>query len=252
MAINVDLVYKTVLSILNKEQRGNITPDEFNKIANQVQLGIFERYFEDLNQQIRADQPDVDYANRVEDIDEKISVFRERGECSYLPSYKAFKLPVSINSESTNGAAVHRLGTVTYNDNNSGINADVERVTAKDFYQNQRSMLTSSSEHFPTYIYENQTTTGRKLITVSPSSITSGIIAEFIRKPKSVEWKYQAGTLGQLIYNSSTSVDFELHSSETVNVINRVLAYCGVVLEDPQIVQIASSKVQQDEINQKS
>ena len=28
MAVNVDIVYKTVLLILNKEQRGNLTPDE--------------------------------------------------------------------------------------------------------------------------------------------------------------------------------------------------------------------------------
>jgi len=35
MAINIDTAYKTVLLILNKEERGYVTPDEFNKIANQ-------------------------------------------------------------------------------------------------------------------------------------------------------------------------------------------------------------------------
>ena len=49
MAINVNQVYKTVLSILNKEQRGYITPDEFNKLATQVQLEMFENYSDDLN-----------------------------------------------------------------------------------------------------------------------------------------------------------------------------------------------------------
>ena len=53
MAINVDLVYKTVLLILNQQQRGYITPDEFNKVGNQVQLGIFEKYMSYLNQQLR-------------------------------------------------------------------------------------------------------------------------------------------------------------------------------------------------------
>ena len=38
MAIDINTVYKTVLLILNKEERGYVTPDEFNKIANQVQL----------------------------------------------------------------------------------------------------------------------------------------------------------------------------------------------------------------------
>ncbi len=65
MAINVNTVYQTVLLILNKEQRGLMTPLEFNKIGAQVQLEIFERYFEDLNQQIRIPQTDTDYADRV-------------------------------------------------------------------------------------------------------------------------------------------------------------------------------------------
>ena len=59
MAINVNTVYQTVLLILNKEQRGYITPDEFNKTATQVQLDIFEQYFDDLNQQLRVPQADV-------------------------------------------------------------------------------------------------------------------------------------------------------------------------------------------------
>ena len=46
MAINVNTVYQTVLLILNKEQRGYMTPVEFNKIGGQVQLEIFEKYAE--------------------------------------------------------------------------------------------------------------------------------------------------------------------------------------------------------------
>ena len=47
MAINVDTVYKTVLLILNQQQRGYMTPDEFNRVATQVQLEIFEDYFDE-------------------------------------------------------------------------------------------------------------------------------------------------------------------------------------------------------------
>ena len=65
MAVNVDTVYKTVLYILNKEQRGYITPDEFNTLGTQVQLEIFEQYFEELNQQLRTPENDSEYANRV-------------------------------------------------------------------------------------------------------------------------------------------------------------------------------------------
>ena len=80
MAINVNTVYQTVLTILNKEQRGYMTPDEFNNVATQVQLEIFEKYFEDLNQQIRVPQTDMNYADRVENIDEKIDNKAEDSE----------------------------------------------------------------------------------------------------------------------------------------------------------------------------
>ena len=41
--INVDRVYQRVLILANKEQRGYITPQEFNLFANQAQMDIFEQ-----------------------------------------------------------------------------------------------------------------------------------------------------------------------------------------------------------------
>ena len=43
--ISVDTIYQRVLAMANKEQRGYITPQEFNLLANQAQLQIFESYF---------------------------------------------------------------------------------------------------------------------------------------------------------------------------------------------------------------
>ena len=56
MAVSVDTVYKTVLYILNKEQRGYVTPDEFSNVAEQVQQEIFQSYFPDGNQVNRQNQ----------------------------------------------------------------------------------------------------------------------------------------------------------------------------------------------------
>ena len=47
--VNIDTVYQTVQALANKEQRGYLTPQEFNLFANQAQLDIFEQYFYDLN-----------------------------------------------------------------------------------------------------------------------------------------------------------------------------------------------------------
>jgi hypothetical protein len=83
MAVSVDIVYRTVLLIINKEQRGYLTPDEFNKTAAQVQLEIFNEYFEDLTQQYRVNGNDTEYSDRVKSLEEKIAIFQESAPCSY-------------------------------------------------------------------------------------------------------------------------------------------------------------------------
>ena len=75
MAVNIDTVYQRVLSIANKEQRGYITPQEFNLLANQAQLEIFEQYFYDLNQFGRLPGNETKYADMVDSLEEKISIF---------------------------------------------------------------------------------------------------------------------------------------------------------------------------------
>ena len=93
MAVNVDIVYKTVLLILNKEQRGNMTPDEFNKVATQVQLEIFESYFDTLNQQERRPDNDTEYGDRIKNVDQDLSVFKTYGNATYIPGGGYFTLP---------------------------------------------------------------------------------------------------------------------------------------------------------------
>ena len=255
MAINVDTVYKTVLLILNKEQRGYVTPDEFNKTATQVQLDIFEQYFEDLNQQLRVPQSDYDYSDRQMSIDEKISPFKTSGDCVY--SNGKFSLPVldaegntvlNSGAEPANATEVsfYRLGTPIYSPA-SGFPTEIQRLQRNDFYNIEKSPLTASVEAFPTYLYESNK------LTVRPVSITDSVNISFIRKPRNVVWGFSTGAVGQYVYDdSSASTQFELNASEQVDVITRILFYSGVIVRDPQVIQVAAQEIQNNEINQKS
>ena len=46
--VNIDTVYQKVLALANKEQRGYVTPQEFNLLANKAQLDIYGNYFHNL------------------------------------------------------------------------------------------------------------------------------------------------------------------------------------------------------------
>ena len=401
MAINVNTVYNTVLSILNKEQRGYITPDEFNKLATQVQLEIFENYFEDMNQQLRVPQTTNEYANRQKNVDDCISIFKTianptlvdvgnvlslnvtNGGTGYseaigvattggsgtnltvdttiaIPTFTlttagtgysvatnvattggggtgltvnitsvnpstgaiqglsinspglgyAAAAVITINTGSgtaqitlttlsngvisslavNNGGSgyvvgdnitvnagnvdataqvasinevayflppsnLHRIGTVIYKDEK-----EIERVERNDLLQINMSNLTKPTTTYPLYLYEQATqglngnNTGQSHIYVYPTSIqtASDISISYIRKPADVNWGFTIGSLGQYIYNSSTSTQFELLNTEQNEVILRILTYAGVVIKDPQIVQAAAQAVQAEEVNSKS
>jgi hypothetical protein len=307
VAINVDTVYKTVLLILNKEQRGYMTPDEFNKIATQVQLEIFENYFENLNQQLRVPDNDSEYADRIKNLDEQIAVFKTINNCS-LTTVGEWALPTSsgatIYSEPVfatvigqsnytltsltqaqiqNGAVkvyfngiiqnssqysitgntliltaipstvfnilvtvtandFYRLGTVIYNDE-----IEVQREQRNNLLYITQSPLTKPTKKYPIYVYEENK------IYVYPKDITTNISASYVRKPKDVIWNFTAtAPYYTYVYNPNTSQQFELMISEQTNVITRILLYSGVVIKDPQIIQVAASQVQTESINSKS
>lgn len=334
MAINVDTVYKTVLLILNSEQRGYMTPDEFNRIGSQVQRQIFEAYFEDLNQQLRVPQSDMEYSDRVAITDEKIAEFKIESNATHTTG-GIFTLPSDL----------YRLGSLTFEDTGK-FPVEIQRVGRADFYNIRKSPLTAPTKTHPIYLYEDNK------VLVYPTDIASKVKAQYVKKPTDVRWGYVLGALNQYVFTDyvydPTSInigdqlnitsnytsgatngtypqaaytggsgtnaqfnvtisggvasgvevasqgtgyvagdtitftnstfgspvggpfqvqisqnnlfaqsqqgykDFDLHNSERTEVILRILLYAGVVIRDPQIIQVAAQKVQQEEVNEKS
>jgi len=344
MAINVNTVYKTVLLILNKEERGYVTPDEFNKISAQVQLEIFGNYHNDLNQQLRVPQSDTDYADRVALVDEHLSIFKTEGPAAYVATAGTVPAHFSLPTTDIYGNTVElfTLGTISYKEQ-----VELQRLQRMEFYNIQKSPLTKSTESFPTYLLEND-----KLY-IKPDTVTSQINVNFLRKPLDPRWGYYIGNVGQFVYDTTTygadlintgtgtltssitgvltlgvagtynsitptggsgtgliinatvvsagevaidvatagtgyivgdvvtiaagslgvgssaveitlvatdfnanstygSTQIELDVSEQTDVILKTLFYFGVVVKDPQIIQVAASQVQREEINEKS
>jgi hypothetical protein len=230
MAISVDTVYKTVLLILNKEQRGYMTPDEFNKTATQVQLETFENYFESLNQQLRVPDNDSEYADRVKNIDEKIAIFKRYATAPYQTDH--FTLPSDL----------YRLGTVVYKDE-----IEAQLIQRNDLLYVNQSPLTKPTEQYPLYLYEDN-----KLY-LKPNDIISNISVSYVKKPADVIWNFEIPS-GQNYYQyiATGSQDFELDVSEQPEVIIKILLYAGVVVKDYNLVNLTAQQIQAEQINQKS
>tara|TARA_R110002096_G_scaffold53971_1_gene139752 strand:+ start:831 stop:1766 length:936 start_codon:yes stop_codon:yes gene_type:complete len=290
MAVSVDTVYQRVLAMANKEQRGYITPQEFNLFANQAQMEIFEQYFYDAGQFNRMPRDETPRADVVHLLEEKISIFKRRGQ------------PIVIGNAFGDGTLptdVYRLDNViSYNSADSTI--IIEEITEDELVTYGQSPLAKPTVRRPVYLRVNATQvkiypygngtngtavyftqsgaalssstsinltnvgdnyssikvgqtviqgsipTGTKVTAISgqtltiSSAATSGgtvvltfasgdIKCNYIKRPVSVNWGYTEIN-GSALYNSASSTDFELHASEEISLVYKILALSGISL----------------------
>lgn len=224
MAVTIDTVYQRVLAIANKEQRGYITPQEFNLLANQAQLDIFEQYFYDLNQFSRLPGNETRYADMIDIIEEKISIFEK------------FRQDVSMSAGGvgTLPANTHKLGAVSYNTGSGYV--EIEHINQNELNKYINSPLTAPTTTRPIYIKTSETA-----IQVYPTTITSAVTCNYIAKPASVSWNYTT-VLGEPLYNAANSTNFELHESEETELVLKILELAGVTIKSPDLYQLSDKE----------
>tara|TARA_R100000935_G_scaffold11198_1_gene22547 strand:+ start:269 stop:1042 length:774 start_codon:yes stop_codon:yes gene_type:complete len=257
MAVSVNTVYQTVLYIINKEQRGYITPSEFSSLATQVQSEIFMAYFPNGNQVNRQNQNntqnDTEFFNMFKDIAYRLYPFEREAAFSYNATNDGFYY---------NGAGtVYKLGEIisTYNTSNPTYNSITQLTSRSDYSEITRSKLTEPTVSYPIAYTTNATiapaTISQLLIKISPTPNILNVNCLFT--PVNPVWDFTVGTLGQFIFNpvgsaGSSSVNFELDVSEKNNLIINILKYCGIIINDPTIIQVAEQESQQASTNVKS
>jgi|TARA_R100001463_G_scaffold36478_1_gene78734 hypothetical protein len=224
MAISINSVYQKVLTFANKEQRGYITPQEFNLFADHAQLEIFEQYFYDLNQYSRGIDSSEEYSDIIHNINEKIAIFESTAV---------------ITSGSINAMDLYRLGTVIYNF------CEVEEVQQNEILQLNKSYLTQPSEYRPVYVRISE-----KVIEIYPKELNStNISCTYIRKPLKPSWGYVVIN-NKAMYDPTNKVDFELHQSEENELVYKILKFAGLSMRRNDLAQggqgLESLQIQQE------
>ena len=221
MAVIINDVYQKVLMFANKEQRGYITPQEFNMFADQAQKEIFEQYFYDLNQYSRSKDVAQEYSDIVKNINEKISIFEST---------------TTITNGTISASDLYRLGTVY----NNGIVVE-EAQQDEIFYLNQ-SYLTRPTAKRPMYVRNSIDS-----VTFYPSNITAN--CTYIKKPNKPSWGYVVVD-SRAMYNPSNTVNFQLHFSEESELVYKILKFAGLSMKRDDLAKggqgLESLQVQQE------
>jgi hypothetical protein len=230
--IDVNTVYQKVLALANKEQRGYITPQDFNLFANQAQMEIFEQYFYDVNIARKSQGNDTVYADVDDMLEEKLQIFESEDSGNTVFNYNS--VPSADQSDFIDSKArvlprhIYRIHKVLFE------KAVCEIVNTKDFYNTILSgPLTQPSDSRPIVNIQNNIIRtmggGRK------GFIPGHII--YFRIPKKVNWTYVVVNKQALFNNIATTSHFELHPSEENQLVNKILKLAGISNKQPDIMQ---------------
>jgi hypothetical protein len=233
--INVDTVYQRVLALANKEQRGYITPQEFNLFANQAQMEILKQYFYDMNQWERTHGNELEFSDNLNLLEEKLAPFKQSATITNS-SAGTFDVVGGVND-------FYKLGSVMPTNKE----VEIEEVSHSEYRLLKLSPLTRPRTYQtvaippvsvivnPIYYWENNR------LEVRPDTGFTQIDITYIKKPAKVEWGYVV-LASKALYNANTSTHFQLHASEETKLVYKILALAGITLQDPGVYQIAAGE----------
>tara|TARA_R110002126_G_scaffold160952_5_gene308766 strand:- start:427 stop:1131 length:705 start_codon:yes stop_codon:yes gene_type:complete len=212
--VNIDTVYQRVLAFANKEQRGYITPQEFNLFANQAQIEIYEQYHYDVNS---FEMRDATYTLNSDTTDltrQKLDVFIEIA--SPVVFYNIIQDAVVLPSE------VYRLSRVEV------LGVKAEYMDTNRFMDVTTSgPLVRASASRPVYTEHKN-----RIRVNNGSSVISNIGIHYYRLPATVSWGYFVMS-GKALYDSSNTktTHFELHSAEESELVYKILKFAGLAMK---------------------
>ncbi len=224
------------MAVLNKDNNGYITPEEFNLFAKQAQLELFEEYFYNyknaLNLQNRR-LSNSGYADIPKQLAEVIDLFTKR-EDNLTYSSNAFTLPDDW----------YTINTVFYN-----TTTEVERVNQNKITQLVASHLTAPTTAYPAYYLTGATDStptptspGNSMI-VYPDTITTDVDVLYVRYPSDPKWTYTTVS-GSPVFNQSAAdyQDFELPISDQVELTLKILQYAGINIREIEVAKLAAGE----------
>ena len=140
---------------------------------------------------------------------------------------------------------LYRIGTVSHTRFGEDGRVTFEELNYDQHKLRQASPLTAATLKRPYFVNQNGV-----LNLYTGSALSANEVGlSFVRKPYPPNWGYVVVN-GKTLYNDNTSVDFWLHPSEESELVYRILAYAGVTIKKPELIQVGSqalgSQIQQE------
>jgi len=219
----IDDVRKTVLTALNKENRGYLTPEQFNLYAKQAQMNVFNLYFSEYNKLVamkNARRLSSEHGDTLSALQEKIDSFVTSDDISIDGS--SYPIP---------------------SDMYQAINLQYDGKIAEKVSLSRALLLGSSNMTSPNSLYPTYTESDG-VYKMNPTNVTVDVIVNYIRVPKDPVWTYQNISASEdPIFNPNITgyQDFEVPAEDAPKLVLEILKLAGVTIRDAEVVQGATS-----------
>lgn len=219
----INSVRNTVLSVIDKDNSGFISPSEFNLFAKAAQLEIYQEYFDQHRKAVldkNARRGGRGVFDEVKDIAHKTDIFVKEATLADSDTDDRFVLPSDLYFLDY----IHVDGKI------------VEEVNRTEFtYLNMANLSAPSDEYKVYYRVGND-------IQISP--VQTSAKAVYYKVPATPKWTYLTSASGDPVFNGSASdyQDFELHPEEETQLIVKILKYAGVTIRAEDVVSVAESE----------
>jgi hypothetical protein len=237
----INSVRNTVLSVLNKNNYGYISPSDFNLFAKQAQMEIYEEYYSSYNKTINAENARIsgtEYADIENPIAEVLEGFlRNDTLVQVTPATNQYYAPSLV----TTGFNFYMISRLTCFNGATRL-GDAEKVANARLYMLLDSMLTAPTTQYPAYIIEGD------VISVYPDTINgvSSLKCSYFRLPLDPKWTYISLPNGEPAFDQSQPdyQDFELPGEDEYKLVMKILQYCGMSIRE---IQVAQYGIQQEQ-----
>jgi hypothetical protein len=241
----INSVRNAVLSILNKNNYGYISPSDFNLYAKQAQTELYEEYFSSYNKTVNmenARMAGTEYADIENNIAEVLESFIRTDYLTQVaPTTNEYYFP----SLTTTGYNAYMISKLTcYSPTGSRL-GEAEKVANARINMLLDSMLTAPTNKYPAYIIEEEK------ITIYPDTLNTptSLKCSYFRLPKDPKWTYINLLNGEPSFDPSQPdyQDFELPAEDEYKLITKILEYCGMSIRETEVTQFGMAQQQHEE-----
>jgi len=202
-------------------------------------MEIFENLFHDYNKQINKENKRLtgtEYANLPKNLREQIDAF------AAYSNDTNFTYDEITDLWSFQDTDLYRAEGLSLVNTDTDKYVDVEEVLKSQLNILKNDINTVPSLLFPVHIRLGE---AFKISPVVPVGYNLELF--YIRKPADPKWTY-TNVGGNPMYNAGASdkQDFELHPSQLVPLVTKILGYAGLSIREQEVEQFANSEEVKD------